>query len=151
MQQKSLEMRPAMPWKTVKSLWVLHSFENISNYPIMQCRVWYAVSRPLHCQKIIYSLGFSQNNQHHNIWHHQIDQMDDRANKAYASLPERLYVVKDGQVVFQVTVAIMSIVHAQFGVYPRVVWAHLTTGSVTLKTSWKRQDNQRRTHLKKGS
>jgi len=30
-----------------------------------------------------------------------IDQMDDRANKAYASLPERLYVVKNGQVVFQ--------------------------------------------------
>jgi len=30
-----------------------------------------------------------------------VDQMDDRANKAFASLPERLYVVKDGQVVFQ--------------------------------------------------
>ena len=64
--------------------------------------------------------------------------MDDRANKAFASLPERLYVVKDGQVVFQVGVEIMSTkyyVYAKIGVYPRVDWAHLTTGSVTLKTS----------------
>ena len=29
--------------------------------------------------------------------------MDDRSNKAYASLPERLYVVQDGKVVYQVT------------------------------------------------
>ena len=28
--------------------------------------------------------------------------MDDRANNAYASLPERLYVVQDGRVVYQV-------------------------------------------------
>jgi len=30
-----------------------------------------------------------------------VDPMDDRSNKAYASLPERLYVVQDGQVVYQ--------------------------------------------------
>jgi len=30
-----------------------------------------------------------------------VDPMDDRANKAYASLPERLYVVQDGQVLYQ--------------------------------------------------
>jgi len=30
-----------------------------------------------------------------------VDPMDDRANIAYAALPERLYVVRDGQVVYQ--------------------------------------------------
>ena len=34
--------------------------------------------------------------------------MDDRANKAYASLPERLYVVQDGQVLYQVRMPIMT-------------------------------------------
>ena len=29
--------------------------------------------------------------------------MDDRANIAYAALPERLYVVQDGQIVYQVS------------------------------------------------
>ena len=33
--------------------------------------------------------------------------MDDRSNKAYASLPERLYVVQDGQVVYQVRLLIV--------------------------------------------
>ena len=28
--------------------------------------------------------------------------MDDRANLSYAALPERLYIVQDGQVVYQV-------------------------------------------------
>jgi len=30
-----------------------------------------------------------------------VDPMDDRANIAYAALPERLYVVQDGQIVYQ--------------------------------------------------
>jgi len=30
-----------------------------------------------------------------------VDPMDDRANIAYAALPERLYVVRDGQIVYQ--------------------------------------------------
>jgi len=30
-----------------------------------------------------------------------VDQMDNRGNRAYASMPERLYVVKDGQVVLE--------------------------------------------------
>jgi len=30
-----------------------------------------------------------------------VDPMDDRANLAYAALPERLYVILDGQVVYQ--------------------------------------------------
>ena len=34
--------------------------------------------------------------------HYQVDPMDDRANLSYAALPERLYVVQDGQVVYQV-------------------------------------------------
>ena len=29
--------------------------------------------------------------------------MDDRANLSYAALPERLYIVQDGQLVYQVT------------------------------------------------
>ena len=32
----------------------------------------------------------------------QVDPMDDRANIAYAALPERLYVVQDGQIIYQV-------------------------------------------------
>ena len=35
--------------------------------------------------------------------------MDDRCSKAYASLPERLYVVQDGRVVYQVALVIMMI------------------------------------------
>jgi len=31
----------------------------------------------------------------------QVDPMDDRANIAYAALPERLYVVQDGQIIYQ--------------------------------------------------
>ena len=38
----------------------------------------------------------------------QVDPMDDRANKAYASLPERLYVVQDGKVLYQVRMPIMT-------------------------------------------
>jgi len=30
-----------------------------------------------------------------------VDPMDDRANIAYAALPERLYVVQDGQIIYQ--------------------------------------------------
>jgi len=30
-----------------------------------------------------------------------VDPMDDRANIAYAALPERLYIVQDGQIVYQ--------------------------------------------------
>jgi len=30
-----------------------------------------------------------------------VDPLDDRANIAYAALPERLYVVRDGQIVYQ--------------------------------------------------
>jgi len=30
-----------------------------------------------------------------------VDPMDDRANLAYAALPERLYVVQDGQLIYQ--------------------------------------------------
>jgi len=30
-----------------------------------------------------------------------VDPMDDRANLSYAALPERLYIVQDGQVVYQ--------------------------------------------------
>eukprot|EP00092_Neocalanus_flemingeri_P106243 GFUD01136309.1.p1 GENE.GFUD01136309.1~~GFUD01136309.1.p1 ORF type:complete len:124 (+),score=35.38 GFUD01136309.1:162-533(+) len=30
-----------------------------------------------------------------------VDQMDDRANLAYAALPERLYVVQDGKISFE--------------------------------------------------
>ena len=33
---------------------------------------------------------------------YQVDPMDDRANLSYAALPERLYIVQDGQVVYQV-------------------------------------------------
>ena len=34
--------------------------------------------------------------------HYQVDPMDDRANLSYAALPERLYIIQDGQVVYQV-------------------------------------------------
>ena len=64
--------------------------------------------------------------------------MDDRSNKAYASLPERLYVVQDGQVVYQVAqlffvVAVMLRHCTTHNI--RVVWAHLTTGLEMSKTS----------------
>ena len=36
------------------------------------------------------------------ILYEQVDPMDDRANIAYAALPERLYVVQDGQITYQV-------------------------------------------------
>ena len=74
--------------------------------------------------------------------------MDDRANNAYASLPERLYVVQDGQVAYQVglncnnahasmflLVVVLMMLRGGIIFFPRVGWAHLTTGSVTLKTS----------------
>ena len=31
----------------------------------------------------------------------QVDPMDDRANKAFAALPERIYVVLDGHIAYQ--------------------------------------------------
>ena len=33
----------------------------------------------------------------------QVDQMDDGANLAYAALPERLYVLQDGKITYEVT------------------------------------------------
>ena len=51
-------------------------------------------------------LGFNRIN--HTEYYGQVDPMDDRANKAYASLPERLYVVQDGQVLYQVRMPIMT-------------------------------------------
>ena len=41
----------------------------------------------------------------------QVDPMDDRANIAYAALPERLYIVQDGQIIYQV-----EFLHFTFGV-----------------------------------
>ena len=32
----------------------------------------------------------------------QVDPMDDRANLAYAALPERLYVLQDGKITYEV-------------------------------------------------
>ena len=67
--------------------------------------------------------------------------MDDRANKAYASLPERLYVVQDGQVLYQVRMPIMTTMLVGGKSYCddkihdlRVAWVHSTTGSATWKT-----------------
>ena len=34
--------------------------------------------------------------------------MDDRANLSYAALPERLYIVQDGQVVYQVALPYLT-------------------------------------------
>ena len=33
----------------------------------------------------------------------QVDPLDDRANPAYAALPERLYVLQDEKITFEVT------------------------------------------------
>ena len=41
--------------------------------------------------------------------------MDDRANNAYASLPERLYVVQDGRVVYQVKLQQCSCINVFIG------------------------------------
>ena len=45
-----------------------------------------------------------------NHHHYKVDQMDNRGNRAYASMPERLYVVKDKQVVLEVEIISMNLI-----------------------------------------
>ena len=59
--------------------------------------------------------------------------MDDRANLSYAALPERLYIVQDGQLVYQVALR-LEIFHQLF-LFPRGDLGRLTTKYPKLRLS----------------
>ena len=62
--------------------------------------------------------------------------MDDRANISYAALPERLYIVQDGQVVYQVWALRREILHQLIlFLFLRGDLGHLTTKYPKLRLS----------------
>ena len=65
---------------------------------------------------------------------YQVDPIDDRANLSYAALPERLYIVQDGQVVYQVAPR-LEIFHQLKIVSFRGDLGHLTTKYPKLRLS----------------
>ena len=58
---------------------------------------------------------------------YQVDPMDDRANLSYAALPERLYIVQDGQVVYQVALRLEIFHQLKIVSFFRGDLGHLTT------------------------
>ena len=66
---------------------------------------------------------------------YQVDPMDDRANLSYAALPERLYIVQDGQVVYQVALRLELFHQLKSFLCLRGDLGHLTTKYPKLRLS----------------